>query len=100
MEIMNSDDRVFTIKPKEGTSSKTSTGLIDNRLFKGGNALHAVQDSATLLWTLKYEIGGLPEGLKNQKWSKFDLLLQDVVRYFDKRGLTATYEHRATSSNR
>lgn len=85
--------KTFTIKPKEeGKSTKNSYGLTDNRLFKGGNKLHAIQDAATCLWTLKYEVGALPQGLKGVQFTRIRELEAHVQRYFDKRGLLASVE--------
>jgi hypothetical protein len=93
------DDRIFEIKPKEGTSSKSSTGLVDNRLFKGGNVLHAYQDAATCLWYLKYEIGGLPEGLKDIRFTRLNTCAEHVRKYFDKRGLIAVLKDKYGTPN-
>lgn len=83
--------RVFKITQKPGVTAKNSTGLVDPRLFKGGNNLNAFQDSATCLWFLKYDIGGLPEELKDRRFTHFKDLHDYVKRYFSKRGLDVTY---------
>lgn len=84
-KTMLSDDRVFEIEKIEGESPVAVTGLIDSRLFKGGNKLHAIKDQFNM-WRLKYESGGLPEPLK-QTFTSFSRLMKHVIPYFEKRGL-------------
>lgn len=93
------DIKTFTIRPKEDGKSKTSTGLVDNRLFKGGNKLNAIQDASTCLWYLKYEVGGLPDGLKDMQFTRIKAVEDHVKRYFDKRGLIAEIEENGTKSS-
>jgi len=83
---MNNDDRVLVMEVKEGENVKATTGLVDNRLWKGGNKLHAVREPQTSFWYLKYEKGGLPETLK-QKFTSFTALRRHAERYFEQRGL-------------
>jgi hypothetical protein len=93
------DVKTFTIRPKEEGNAKSVTGLVDNRLFKGGNKLNAIQDAGTCLWSLKYEIGGLPEGLKDLQFTRIKAVEDHVKRYFDKRGLVATLEEKHGTSS-
>jgi hypothetical protein len=81
-----SDDRIIVLEPIEGQHVLSSTGLIDNRLFKGGNTLHGVREPQSNLWCFKYEVGGLPEPLK-QKFTHFRPLLAYAEDYFKRRGL-------------
>ena len=78
-------DRVFSIKAIEG-SSKSSNGLVDSRLFTGDNKLHAVMDPASMLWSLKYEYGILPNAFK-QRFTNFKVLHAFVQEYFRKRNI-------------
>lgn len=80
-----STDRVIVLKQREGAKSVSSTGLVDNRLFKGGNALHAIM-GPTGIWTMKYENGALPEPLR-QSFTNFDYLLKHARTYFSNRGI-------------
>lgn len=57
------DDRILVLKPVEGEKAKSSTGLVDPRLFNGTNRLHVIKDG-TNIWSFKYDAGGLPEPLK------------------------------------
>lgn len=77
-----STDRIIEVKVKDGAQPKSSTGLLDSRLFTGDNHLHAIQDAG--LWYLKYEKGGLPSPLK-QKFTNFNQLLKHVKTYFEGR---------------
>ncbi len=81
-----SNDRVLVLERIEGENTVSSTGLIDNRLYKGGNRLHAVLDDRTTLWELKYEQGTLPPALQ-QRWTSFKSLVSFATRYFGSRGL-------------
>lgn len=85
--FLKSDDRVLVLKPMEGKTPVSSTGLIDNRLFKGGNNLHAVMDPETCFWSMKYESGLVPEELRNQRWTSFTALKKAAEVYFNKRNV-------------
>lgn len=80
-------DRILVLRPKEGEKAKSSTGLIDPRLFTGENKLHAIMDERSRMWYLKYEQGGLPPVLKGIRFTKFDFLLKYVSEYFKKRNI-------------
>lgn len=79
-------DRVLVLKVKDGEKAKSSTGLIDPRIFNGENKLHAVQDPKNLLWSFRYDAGGLPPPLK-QKFTNFTTLLNHAKIYFSKRNI-------------
>lgn len=83
---MKADDRVIHLQKIPGVDPSASSGLVDNRLFKGGNRLHAMRAPNSDLWILKYENGALPEPLK-QKFTSFNAVLKFVTTYFQKRGL-------------
>lgn len=80
-----SDDRILVLEPI-GDKVKNTLGIVDNRLFKGGNNLHALKEINSNLWYLKYDVGGLPEPLK-QKYTSFAPLLKLAERYFETRGV-------------
>lgn len=81
-----SPDRVLQLKIIDGTLPKTSTGLLDSRLFTKGNNLHAIQNSETTLWALRYDQGVLPQQLK-QNFTSFKKLLQYVEVYLKGRNV-------------
>lgn len=83
---MRSDDRVLVLKPIPDHKIKSSTGMTDKRLFTGENKLHAVMNTDTCIWSMKYEMGGLPEPLKEQ-FTTFDKLLAHARKYYNSRGL-------------
>lgn len=86
---MRKIDRIIKLEPQEGVSTKNAQGLVDNRLWKGGNNLHAIQTPDTNLWYCKYEAGSLPEPLR-QKFTSFKKLYEFVERYFAKRNIKIT----------
>lgn len=86
---MRSTDRILVIKQMPGKKPTSGTGLVDPGLFTGTNQLHAIQDSLTTMWFLKYEHGVLPAVLRN-KWTSFNSLLGYVKEYFRKRNLLIT----------
>jgi hypothetical protein len=79
-------DRILILKPIEGKAPISSTGLVDTRLFSGENKLHAIQDPTNLLWSFKYESGGLPNPLQ-QRFTNFTTLLDFATKYFKKRNV-------------
>lgn len=78
-------DRVLRLKAREG-GSKSSTGLVDKRLFTGDNSLHVIQNDQGL-WNFKYAEGAVPPVLKNQSFTSFDLAYSHAKRYFDTRNV-------------
>jgi len=80
---MRSTDRILVLE-KVNTEDKSSTGLVDVRLFKGENILHAVQHPEYSTWTLKYEHGILPKPLK-QTFTSFQALYTYTENYFKRR---------------
>lgn len=85
-EKTKKSDRVLVLKVIDGKKPISSTGLVDPRLFTGGNKLHAVMDPQHMLWYFKYEQGGLPEVLK-QKFTSFRMLKAHADDYFGKRNM-------------
>lgn len=83
---MRSTDRIITIRPVEGKKPTSGTGLVDSGLFTGSNRLHAIQNTETTLWSLKYERGVLPIPLK-AKWTSFTGLMNYLRKYFGNRNL-------------
>lgn len=65
----------------EQLDSKKSTGVFDPTVFKGGNALHAVMDSQTTMWSFKMERGLVPGALRN-KYTGLNALLSHATAYF------------------
>lgn len=80
---MRSDDRILVLTSIDGRPLN-SAGVLDMRLFKGENALHAVRDPLTSLWSLRYDSGILPASLK-VKFSNFNKLYTHVERYMNNR---------------
>lgn len=81
-----SPDRVLQLKVIDGTQPKTSTGLLDPRLFTKGNNLHAIQNPENNLWVLQYDQGVLPQQLK-QSFTSFKKLLQHTEMYLKVRNV-------------
>lgn len=83
---LKKDDRILVVKVIDEKKPLNSIGLVDKRLFKGGNNIHAFFNPQTGFWKLRYEIGNLPGGLVNQ-WTTFDDLLAATKKYLNKRNL-------------
>lgn len=69
----------------QGTEDKAH-GLIDDRLFKGGNNLHAVKVPGGNMWTCKMEAGILPVALR-QTFTSYVKLINYITDYFKRRGV-------------
>jgi len=82
---MRSDDRILVLEITDGRALN-SAGLLDNRLFKGENRLHAVRDPMSSLWYMKYDNGILPQPLR-QRFSSFNKLVDYTTLYFKRRGV-------------
>lgn len=86
---MHSDDRELILKPIDGTKAYSGTGLIDPRLFKKGQSLHAKMEPQSTLWALKYAYGVLPKPL-TQKFTSFNELYKFSKEYFKRRNIEIT----------
>lgn len=82
--VNRSNDRIIELVIRDTSKPKNAIGLVDNRLFTGGNKLHAVQDAG--LWHLKYDKGKLPQALE-QKFTTFAMLFKVTKNYFDNRNI-------------
>lgn len=83
------NDRVFSLTQRPGVKTTDANGLVDPRLFKGENKLHAVMDSGSCHWFMKYEQGGLPEPLRG-RYTSFVKLTEAATNYFNSRGVDVT----------
>lgn len=82
---MRLPDRVLVIQPIEGKPLATN-GIMDKRLFTGENKLHAVMDSQTSLWKLKYDMGGVPSALTGV-FTSFAAAKKHAQDYFKSRNV-------------
>jgi hypothetical protein len=84
---MVSNDRVLILeKDPNKSSTLNGAGLIDNRLFKGTNRLHAIRDPQVGMWTLKYDAGLVPEPMR-QHFTTWAKLYEFVTQYFIRRNI-------------
>lgn len=82
---MRSTDRILVLRPIEGSKAKSSTGLVDPRLFKGDNNLHAIMDPMGL-WYCRLDQGVIPPELK-QQFTSFAKLLKHIQEYYKTRNI-------------
>lgn len=83
---MHSDNRILVLKQIEGKKTLSTGGLVDQRLFKGGNSVHAIRNPFNSLWSIRYASGVLPDPLR-QQFTSFNNLMKAASEYFGKRGL-------------
>ena len=83
---LKKDDRILELKVIDGERPLSSIGLVDKKLFQGGNRLHAWYNPQFGTWKLRYEVGQLPQALENS-WMSFDQLMYDTSRYLKTRNL-------------
>lgn len=79
-------ERTLIIRLKEGQKPKSTTGMVDSRIFQGKENVLAVMDEQTCLWRLRYRAGILPEPLL-QQFTSFEKLMKFAREYFGKRGM-------------
>lgn len=82
---MNSPERELVIRPIEGLKTLNSAGIVDTRLWKGGNSIRAIMGESGL-WYFKQESGLLPDALKAQ-FTSITKLINFAKDYFIKRNL-------------
>lgn len=83
---LRSPDRILIIEEIPGEQTKDSKGLVESRIFKGGNRLHAIRDPQYDMWYMRYDAGILPQPLQ-QRFTTFSKLFEFVTGYFQRRGL-------------
>lgn len=81
-----SSDRILVLGPIEGQDPLNGSGMVDKRLLKGGNNLHARKDEDYGHWSVQFESGIVPEVLQ-QKWTSFPKLYAQVSQYYNKRNI-------------
>ncbi len=81
----NSTHRMLVLKQKEGEKIRSTTGLVDPRLFQGGNNVH-VQMQPDGLWRIRYDAGVVPIPLQD-KFTSCEKLLKHTRKYFATRGV-------------
>lgn len=87
---IRSPDRIITLSVIDGEKAKSSTGLIDTRLFTGEQQLRLRMDPESCLWSFLYTNNGvLPEPLKG-KYTSFKMGLKQAEDYFRKRNIKIT----------
>jgi hypothetical protein len=83
---MHSDNRTLVLKIVDGKKPLNSIGLVDARMFKGGNNLRAIREPMTSLWRLEYDSGILPQALR-KKFTSINKLMTYVTDYMGKRNI-------------
>lgn len=84
---IKSTDRVLTLEVMDGQKPKSSTGLVDTRLFNGQQQLHLKMDPQTCLWYFQYSNPGLlPEALKGN-YTGFKAGIKFAENYFKSRNI-------------
>lgn len=83
---MKLTDRILVLKVMDDKKPKSSTGMVDSRLFNGGAELHCVKEEDTNLWYFKMSGSHLPTPLR-QKFTTFSLAKEHAANYFKNRNL-------------
>lgn len=83
---MRNSDRVFVLEKMEGLDTKSSKGMVDNRLFTGENRLHAKMDPHNCQWYMQYDSGVIPQSLSG-RFTSFDKLKAHVEQYYNRRNI-------------
>ena len=83
---VKSTRRFLILEKIPGQDTKSTSSLIDKRLFEGENKLIAQQDDQFALWSVHYSDGVLPEPLK-QQFTSFTKLYDFCSKYFTTRGI-------------
>jgi hypothetical protein len=86
MTLMAKNDRIFELEIIDNTQPKSSTGMTDTRLFKGGNKLHIKKDSETNFWSFFYDEGVTPQPLQCN-FTNFTTALRHAEVYYKTRNL-------------
>lgn len=80
------NDRILILEKRDTSKNiTTDNGLIDNRLFTGGNRLHVVMEPNGL-WSMHYD-AGIPAPALRQQFTSFTQAIKFLRQYFDKRNI-------------
>lgn len=87
---LRATDRILALEVIDGKAAKSSTGLLDTRLFTGKQKLHLKMDLQSGLWSFQYDSNGvLPEALQG-RFTSFSKGLEHAEMYFAKRNVRVT----------
>lgn len=84
---LKKNDRILVLEPFPGLDPKSTSGLIDKRLFTKENNLHAVKEPDSNLWYFKYDQGVVPEPIRMTKYTSFAKAKEAATSYFEKRNV-------------
>lgn len=82
--VDRSTDRILVLE--RVNPDNKDTGLFDPQVLSGTNKLHAVMDTRTCMWSLKYDRGIIPEALR-QKFTSFRTLHEITETYLRLRNI-------------
>lgn len=83
---MRATDRSLILKVMDKKKPKSSTGLVDPRLFNGENKFRCIIDPQTMLWSFKQDFGNIPPALR-QKFTRFNEALNYAKAYYRSRNI-------------
>jgi hypothetical protein len=84
---MAKTDRIFQLEIVDGQLPKSSIGMTDSRLFKGGNKLHIMKDEETNFWYFVYDEGTIPSDLRC-RFTNFKMALKQAEVHYKARNLS------------
>lgn len=93
MTETKSRDRVLDLEVIDGEKAKSSTGLVDTRLFTGGQQLLLKMDPQTCLWYFQYSNNGILPPALTGRYTGFKAGLKFAEDYFRKRNVKITQVH-------
>jgi hypothetical protein len=83
---MRAKDRELVLKVIDGKAPKSSTGMVDSRLFTGDNKMWAKMDPQSCFWSLHYDVGNIPQALR-MNFTSFSALKKYAENYFKGRNI-------------
>lgn len=87
---IRSSDRILSLEVIDGKQAKSSTGLIDTRLFTGDQQLHLKMDPQTTLWYFQYSNSAILPGQLQGRFTSFKPAMKHAEDYFKKRNVRIT----------
>ena len=79
-------DRLYRLEIIDGTQPKSVTGMVDPRLFAGGNKLHIKKDLETNFWSFAYDEGLPPRDLRCA-FTSLPAAIRHAEQYYNTRNL-------------
>lgn len=83
-------ERTLVLGVIDGEKPLSALGNVDHRLLKGENNCRVLMERNSGLWYFKLDIGGLPQPLKDIRFTSFNKAKEHAEAYYKTRNIEIT----------